>query len=112
VDGVVSAEWHSQCRRCLGPASGTVRCDVQELYQVDPVDEDAFPIEHDQLDLRPMTREVVLIEVPDGPLCRDDCAGLCPACGVDRNEIDCGCDTSVADERWAVLDQLREQLND
>ena len=54
-----------------------------------------------------MVREEVLLGVPDAPLCRPDCAGLCPTCGADRNVGPCDCDTAVRDERWAALDQLR-----
>ena len=67
----------------------------------------AFPIEHGQIDLAPMVREEVLLAVADAPLCRPDCAGLCPICGADRNDGPCGCDTRRRDERWAALDQLR-----
>ena len=85
--------------------------DVDERYaEEDPtgrrrVDPDAFPIEHGQLDLAPMVREEVLLAVPDAPLCRPDCAGLCPTCGADRNAAPCDCDTAVRDDRWAALDR-------
>jgi uncharacterized protein len=85
---------------------GTAVVDVDEVYQDDISNDEAFPIEGDQIDLAPAVREYVLIELPDGPLCRDDCAGICPVCGVDRNESTCDCDTSVRDERWAALDDL------
>ena len=42
-------------------------------------------IEDGQLDLAPMVREVILLELDLERVCRDDCAGLCPVCGVDRN---------------------------
>ena len=54
-----------------------------------------------------MVREDVLLGVPDAPLCRADCPGLCPVCGADLADGPCDCDTTVRDERWAVLDQLR-----
>ena len=54
--------------------------DETGLRRVDP---EAFPIEHGQLDLAPMVREEVLLGVPDAPLCRPDCPGLCPMCGAD-----------------------------
>ena len=56
-----------------------------ELYQQVVTDPDAFEIVGDQLDLAPMVREVVLLDAPATPLCRPDCAGLCPTCGIDRN---------------------------
>ena len=74
------------CRRCLRPLDGVVVADVDELYQEHVTDPDAFPIEDGQLDLAPMVRETVLLELADAPLCRHDCAGLCPSCGIDRND--------------------------
>ena len=68
------------------PASGTATAEVHELYQHTVTDPDAFELVGDQLDLRPMVRELLLLEVPETPLCREDCAGLCPQCGVDRND--------------------------
>jgi uncharacterized protein len=51
-------------------------------------------------------RDAIVLELPMAPLCRDDCRGLCPQCGADRNEADCGC-VAPADPRWANLDVLR-----
>ena len=106
VNGSVSAPWAGECRRCLTPLDGTATATVDERYQRIVTDDDAFPIENGQLDLAPMTRQVVLLELDDERLCRDDCAGLCPVCGIDRNRATCECDTSVKDHRWAALDGL------
>ena len=106
VDGTLSIPWHGVCRRCLGPAAGVVVSDVHELYQHTITDPDAFEIVGDQLDLRPMVREVILLDTPVTPLCRPDCAGLCPTCGIDRNDATCACEPAAADPRWAALDQL------
>jgi DUF177 domain-containing protein len=107
VTGAANVRWRGVCRRCLRPLDGVDAVSVEEVYQVEPTDPDAFPIEHNQLDLAPMTRESVLLELAEERLCRDDCEGLCPVCGEDRNERSCGCDLIVRDERWAVLDALR-----
>ncbi len=107
VVGTVSIPWRAPCRRCLAPVSGIAPVEVDEVYQDEVSDGDAFQIEGDQIDLAPAVREYVLLEVPDGPLCRDACAGICPVCGIDRNEGGCDCDTTIRDERWAVLDELR-----
>ncbi len=104
VDGTVSAEWATVCRRCLVDVSGTAVGVVDELYQIEPLDPDAYLIEDGQLDLAPLIRETVLLELETERLCRDDCAGLCPVCGVDRNSAECSCDTSVKDDRWAGLE--------
>ena len=106
VHGNITIPWSTACRRCLTDVAGAAVIDVDEIYQDDVSNEEAFPIEGDQIDLAPAVREYVLIELPDGPLCRDDCAGICPVCGVDRNESTCDCETRVRDERWAALDDL------
>lgn len=108
VNGMVLARWHGQCRRCLTGLEGPLEVPVQEHYQVRVTDPDAFPLEHDQLDLRPMVREALLLDAPANPVCRDDCAGICPTCGVDRNSTTCSCEVLVRDDRWAALDALRD----
>jgi uncharacterized protein len=104
VGGSVSADWATVCRRCLADVSGSTVGIVDELYQIEPLDPDAYTIEDGQLDLAPLVRETVLLELDTERLCRDDCAGLCPVCGVDRNTTACACDTAVRDERWAALE--------
>ncbi len=85
VDGQLRAPWADSCRRCLAPAHGEVISEVHELYQQVITVPDAFEIIGDQLDLVPMIRENLLLDAPIAPLCRQDCAGLCPTCGIDRN---------------------------
>jgi uncharacterized protein len=106
VGGTTSVGWSDVCRRCLRPIEGVAVAAVDELYQDHVSDPDAFPIEGEQLDLAPMSRELVLLELPEAPLCRDDCAGICAVCGRDRNVDPCDCDNTVRDDRWAVLDEL------
>jgi DUF177 domain-containing protein len=112
VAGTVTFPWSTLCRRCLATVDGTETVDVDELYQDAALDPEAFVIEGDQIDLAPAVREYVLIELPEGPLCRDDCAGICPVCGIDRNTSTCDCDTSVRDDRWAALADLSLDLDD
>jgi uncharacterized protein len=104
VDGTISADWATVCRRCLADVAGTAVAEVDELYQIELLDPDAYAIEDGQLDLVPLVRETVLLELDLERLCREDCAGLCSVCGVDRNTTSCDCDTSVRDERWAALE--------
>jgi uncharacterized protein len=111
VSGVVTAPWEAQCRRCLKPVEGHVAARVRELYRQEPVDgDDAYVVEGDRLDLTPLTREAVVLDLPLAPLCRPDCRGLCPVCGADRNETDCGHGGAARDERWAALDALLDEL--
>ena len=110
VTGRVRAEWAGTCRRCLAPVGGPLDVAVRELYQVEPVSEDAFPFDGEQLDLEPVLREALMLELPLSPLCRPDCAGLCPTCGINRNEGHCECAPAVVDPRWDGLDELKHRL--
>ena len=107
VTGTATAWWQGECRRCLRHIEEPMTIEVSELYQVNVEDPDAYPIPGDQVSLAPMVRENLLLSVPLAPLCRPDCAGLCPTCGINRNEATCECEGPPADPRWAALDQLK-----
>ena len=107
--GTVSGDWEGECRRCLALAKGKVVTGVRELYEPGGDPEVTYPIVKDQIDLVPMARDAILLELPIAPLCRQGCKGLCPMCGANLNETSCGCSSDDADPRWAVLDQLRER---
>ncbi len=111
VHGTISAPWTGECRRCLGPAFGVAEATIEEIYQVKPITDEAFTFDGDAIDLGPMVRENLLVELPLAPVCRPDCAGLCPACGADRNTDPCSCDTAPSDPRWGGLDALRAQFD-
>lgn len=104
--GTVRAPWAGECRRCLQPAAGTLEAEVAELFQEDSDPETTYPLRGDQLDLEPLARDAVLLELPPVPLCADDCRGLCPTCGADLNVAPCDC-KPASDDRWAALDALR-----
>jgi uncharacterized protein len=112
VDGELRAPWADSCRRCLAPAAGEVISVIHERYQQVITDPDAFPIVGDQIDLEPMVRENLLLDAPIAPVCRADCAGLCPTCGIDLNLGTCDCLTTVTDPRWDALSQLKANLPD
>jgi len=61
------------------------------------------------IDLDPFVREQILLALPGYPLCKDDCKGLCPACGANLNDRECGCDRHVPDPRWAALRNVKLQ---
>ena len=110
VTGAVAAPWEGECRRCLGPARGTLTTDVRELYEDHPNPEapdETYKLRGDELDLEPLVRDAVLLELPQAPLCSEACAGLCPVCGIDLNTGTCSCETESTDPRWAALDVLR-----
>ncbi len=110
VTGTVTAQWSGICRRCLAAAGEPINAEVREIYQFKPNNDEAFELDSSVLDLEPMARQAALLELPIGPLCRAECAGLCAECGVNLNDHTCSCDTTPIDVRWAGLDLLKGNL--
>ena len=114
VTATVRATLTGECSRCLDPIDHEVELDVQELYFYEPrrgseeeSDEDAPMLDGDFLDLEPAVRDAVVLELPVAPLCREDCPGLCPECGVAlADQPDHRHETS--DPRWSALESLQE----
>ena len=110
---------HLQCSRCLEPFTrevrGTetyvIRRGKERLAREQALREEdihtLFTVE-DEVDLTPLVREPLLLEIPVRPLCREDCRGLCPVCGVNRNVEDCG--HTRASTREGPLSVLKELL--
>jgi uncharacterized protein len=89
VSAEASAPVEGECARCLEPVTTSVRVSFRELYErgVDPAsqenaEDDRRFLDGDLLDLEPALRDAMVLALPLAPLCRDDCAGLCPECGA------------------------------
>ena len=109
---------HEECSRCLDEFDAPLEISFEEEYfpsinintgapMPPPREPDAFMIDHNHvINLESAIREYALVERQMQPLCRDDCAGLCPTCGVNRNESKCDCDGHNIDPRWLGLAQF------
>ena len=118
ADGTVSAPVELICDRCLNPFTTTLTFGLREEYYPtidiatglslpEMPSEMIFPIDQNHLlDLREAIRQNLLLALPMRATCREDCAGLCPMCGHNLNEGPCGCQSEVADERFAALRAL------
>jgi uncharacterized protein len=107
VRGTVTAPWDAACSRCLAPVGGELAVQVGELYERQPLEGETYLLsEDDVVDLEPLIRDALLLELPAVPVCRPECQGLCPTCGVDHNLTSCECDNSLPDPRWAALRSL------
>ena len=104
--GSVTAPWEGLCRRCLERVAGTLRADVLEVFEAEPSEGETLLLDGDRIDLEPVAREVILLGLPMAPLCREDCKGLCPTCGVALDEGSCDCAPVTTDPRWAGLEGL------
>lgn len=109
ADVNLSGRTRTECARCLDEFELPIATEFTELYAFDErsVTESQLllPANH-QIDLAPIGREYLLLDLPITPLCRPDCKGLCPVCGANRNREECGHDTSPIDPRFAILKDL------
>jgi uncharacterized protein len=126
VTGKVRATVALRCVRCLRDVDHDLEVDVRELFSGsgsrsaglgprDGEDEDEgyAVLPDDRLPLDTMARDALVLAFPAFPLCRPDCAGLCPECGADRNTTDCGHgEPGIHDPRWAALAGLRQELEE
>lgn len=110
--GTISGAVEGECRRCLSAVQKPVSDELHLVFAdaaLDGSDEDDVILISTgarELDLRPALREEWLLTVPSFALCREDCLGICPTCGSDRNSGACSC-APTPDARWAGLDALR-----
>ncbi len=100
------------CARCLTDFEATLEAEVDEW--LDPglkpgeqvVVEDGIlvmPLEGSEVDVAEILRQHLVLVIPYAPVCRVDCAGLCPLCGADRNVNACSCSPGSVDTRWEIL---------
>jgi uncharacterized protein len=83
--------------------------DGEDSAEAAAEDLDVFPFDGEVVDLEPVLREQFVLAVPFAPLCRADCKGLCPQCGVDLNSATCNCSPPI-DPRLAPLKGLKLPL--
>lgn len=114
ASGEVVALWTGECRRCLEPVVGEVRAEVREVFGDEsegaPDEGDFYPLDVDQVDLEPLARDAILLNLPVAPLCGPDCRGPVPeAFADDETHAEGGFEDGgepPRDPRWAALDAL------
>ncbi len=101
VRGSIECKKIFTCDRCLTQTTAEQVHDFAEEF-------DKSAAVDDVLDVTELLRDELLAGQPMKNLCKLDCRGLCPVCGANLNDGDCGCDRFVADPRLAALMQFRE----
>ena len=93
VQGTARAWITSRCDRCLEPMQLEAQGPVDAVYarEPDPDDPDLYSYDSSRIDLTDAVRDAILMELPLRFLCREDCKGLCPVCGVNLNNGTCTC---------------------
>ncbi len=109
IQGQFSARTEMNCVRCLEPYTGDMAWSLTDLFAFDQrsmSDSDLLVPEEGRIDLAPLLREYALLEIPIQPICRADCKGLCPQCGGNLNQADCGHRPEVDGSPFSALKDL------
>ncbi|MFS1513241.1 YceD family protein [Chengkuizengella sp. SCS-71B] len=109
VWGIGKGQIRYVCSRCLKEYNKTLQINIQEaltqnseIAKSDP-EESIQLVTSDEVDIEPYIRESFLLELPYAPICEESCEGLCPICGVNKNESSCTCKQDQIDPRLAKL---------
>lgn len=103
----------TRCARCMKDIEAEVTFPIDEnlvrAEDSENADEDSILFEGNIIEIDEIALNSFLMNVPPRFLCKEDCKGLCPNCGADLNEGECGCDHEQIDPRWAgLLDIMNE----
>lgn len=118
IVGKLTVAVNAPCDRCLETAAVQVDRQFDLIYM--PAEEvsgggereveaDAAEVgfyEGNGLQMNDVLREVVLLAMPMQLICQVSCKGICPQCGQNRNQVDCGCRPATADDRWSKLKEF------
>ena len=118
VTGTAQAVLTGECARCLDDIDDDVVADFQELFAYEESDtagaedEEVGRLEGDLLDLEPLLRDSVVLQLPFRPLCREECPGLCTECGARLADDPDHTHEAPIDPRWAALSGLADQTEE
>jgi uncharacterized protein len=117
VSGTVRGSLTGECGRCLNEIDQSFQVSIAELFAYaastteETTDEDEVGrMQGDLFDLEPAVRDAVVLMLPTNPLCRPDCPGLCPECGVHLDDLPADHSHEDVDPRWAALQNLSAEL--
>ena len=112
VSGKLLLRYEAQCARCLAPVAASLEVPFDENFVRASQDEEDVHYHYEglTLDLTQMAADAIALNLPLRHLCRPDCKGLCPVCGADRNQVDCGCETADRLSSSDILSQSHEEV--
>ena len=118
VNGHIDTRAQVECDRCLQQVELPVSADFaleyitgsayesSEAAELTEAQMSVSVFDGEAIDVDEIVKEQILLAVPSHVLCREDCKGICPECGIDRNTGQCACAKNDIDPRWAALKNL------
>ena len=104
VDGKVKTVLNLNCDLCLSAFETKLDFDLNEIFSENPdAAEEIWELSDKTIDLKPAVIANLILNMPMQVLCSDDCKGLCPKCGHNLNDGDCGCDRGYVNPQFEKL---------
>jgi uncharacterized protein len=119
LQGKLQTKLETVCGRCLQPVELPISTEfnerfvravswaAEEQHELQAEDLNIAVFDGEGIELDDLVREELLLALPVSVLCREDCKGLCPVCGIDRNRNNCQCEIDEVDSRWHKLKDLQ-----
>ncbi|HVS81555.1 MAG TPA: DUF177 domain-containing protein [Pyrinomonadaceae bacterium] len=119
--GELHAKIEAVCSRCLKPVELPIHAEfaerfvpavswrAEEQHELREEDLNLAVFDGEAIELNDLVREEILLAMPGHVLCSEDCRGLCPICGIDRNAGTCPCESADGDLRWKKLKELQSR---
>lgn len=89
IEGEIFFKLKGNCTRCLKETEKGFTAEIQE--EVSPDNPESYPMKNDVIDLTQIVEDKIVTTLPLNFLCKEDCKGICPDCGVNLNEEKCKC---------------------
>ena len=112
ISAVITGRFTTECSRCGAPVAEEFSADLFESLENDfsDIDEECISVQGNVIDISGSIDACIFANLPMQSLCREDCKGLCPECGINLNEKECNCDTTVYDPRFAIFRNLSKEV--
>ena len=108
----ISGSYRVDCSRCSVTVEENIDADLFESVESDfsDADEECVTVSGTVIDISGSIEACIFSNVPMQFLCKEDCRGLCPKCGINLNEKECNCEDEVYDPRFAIFRNLSKEV--
>ena len=112
ISAQITGYYTTECSRCGQIVEAELKAELFESVDSDfsGIDDECIVVSGNVIDISGSIDACIFGSIPMQPLCREDCKGLCPVCGIDLNKNECNCETEVYDPRFAIFRKLSEEV--
>ena len=112
ISAQITGRYTTECARCGKDVAEDFSADLFESMENDfsDIDEECISVQGNVMDISGSIDACIFGNIPMQSLCSEECKGLCPECGINLNEKECNCDTTVYDPRFAIFRNLSKEV--